>query len=136
MIFQCMQGLSILKGEKVVSLLMCSILLITTIMFTPSMTLIWIKYLIEYQLLEQSDIAYHVWQSAKDKSESEESTFIRMDIVWALLSASTGYGCTLKFARLSKVARFVLVLPHSNAGEERVLVWCVLMEHLQVKPQS
>ena len=80
-----------------------------------------------------------MWQLTKDKSESdasEESTFICMDIVWAFLSASTGYGCILKFARLSKVARLVLVLPHSNAGEERVLVWCVLIEHLQIKPQS
>ena len=79
---------------------------------------------VEYQLLEQSDIPQHVWQSAKEKregDESEESTFIRMDVVWAFLSsATTGDGCKLKFARLSKVARLILVLPHSNAGEERV----------------
>ena len=65
-----------------------------------------------------------MWQSAKEVSEgdeSEDSIFIRMDVVWAFLSnVSTGDGCRLKFARLSKVARLVLVLPHSNAGEERV----------------
>ena len=70
---------------------------------------------VEYQLLEESDIPQHVWQSAtkSEGDESEESTFIRMDVVWAFLSnASTGDGCRLKFARLSKVARLVLVLPH------------------------
>ena len=56
---------------------------------------------VEYQLFEQSDIPHHVWQSAKEMSEggeSEESTFIRMDVIWAFLSkASTGDSCRLKF---------------------------------------
>ena len=38
-----------------------------------------------------------------------------MDVVWAFLSnVSTVGGCRLKFADLSKVARFVLVLPHMS----------------------
>ena len=31
-------------------------------------------------------------------------------------------GCKLRFPNLSKVARLILVLPHSNAGEERVFL--------------
>ena len=107
---------------------MWSNLLLATKTFSLSMMWIWMDAIfdefVEYQLLEQSDIPQHVWQSAKEKSEgdeSEESTFIRMDVVWAFLNnASTGDGCRLKFARLSKVARLVLVLPHSNAGEESI----------------
>ena len=93
---------------------------------TFSLLMIWMEYLMNWsnQLLEQSDIPQYVWQSAKEKSdgdESEESTSIRMDVRWAFLSsATTGDGCRLKFARLLKVARLILVLPYSNAGEERI----------------
>ena len=43
------------------------------------------------------------------------------DVIWAFLSTKkTGDGCKLKFSNLSKVAKLVLTLPHSNAGEEWV----------------
>ena len=86
---------------------------------------------VEYQLLEQNDVPQHVWQSAKEKSEDEESTFICMDVVWGFLSsASTGDGCRIKSAHLSKFARLVLVLPHSNAGDE----WIISMVRLKKMP--
>ena len=55
-----------------------------------------------------------------------------MDVVWAFLSnVSTGDGCRLKFARLSKVARLVLVLPYliQMLVRREYSVWCVLIRH-------
>ena len=44
-----------------------------------------------------------------------------MDVIWAFLGVLKNHdGCKLRFPNLSKIARLVLVLPHSNAGEERV----------------
>lgn len=41
--------------------------------------------------------------------------------LWAFLSKKKSPdGCTLKFANLARVAQLLLVLPHSNAGEERI----------------
>lgn len=46
-----------------------------------------------------------------------------MDVVWGFLSTmKTGDGCILKFPHLSRLAKLVLTLPHSNAGEERVFI--------------
>jgi hypothetical protein len=43
-----------------------------------------------------------------------------MDVIWGYLSSlKLSSGCC-KFGKLSKVAKTVLILPHSNAGEERV----------------
>lgn len=44
----------------------------------------------------------------------------RADELWAYLSTLKSCDGTLKFPKLSKVAKLVLVLPHSNAEEERV----------------
>ena len=75
--------------------------------------------------MEKDDIASSVWRDAKEEIVDEEtqaiSEFTRMDIVWAYLSQiKSADGCTLKFRFLAKVAEIVLVLPYSNAGEERV----------------
>ena len=44
-----------------------------------------------------------------------------MDVIWAFLgSMKTSNGCSLRFPNLSRVARLIWVLPHSNTGEERV----------------
>ena len=40
-----------------------------------------------------------------------------MDILWAFLDNSTNH---LRFSYLSKIAKLVLTIPHSNADEERV----------------
>ena len=44
-----------------------------------------------------------------------------MDTIWDYLSTVALPGLeTLRFSRLSKVAKVVLTIPHSNAAEERV----------------
>ena len=44
-----------------------------------------------------------------------------MDIIWAYLSRrKSPDGCSLRFPNLAKIAQLILVLPHSNAGEERI----------------
>ena len=43
-----------------------------------------------------------------------------MDKVWGYLSSVKEHDGSLKFLYLSQVSRLILVIPHSNAGEERV----------------
>ena len=43
-----------------------------------------------------------------------------MDVIWTYLSGVNNVDSSLRFELLSSVARLVLVIPHSNAGEERV----------------
>ncbi|KAK6191362.1 hypothetical protein SNE40_003074 [Patella caerulea] len=43
-----------------------------------------------------------------------------MDVIWGFLGHMVHAGGRLRFAKLSAVAKLVLVIPHSNAGEERV----------------
>ena len=78
---------------------------------------------VTYQLLNSEDIPKSVWDSAKEAvdSNSDQQPFVRMDVIWAFLSdMKTGDGCNLKLPHLSRIAKLVLTLPHSNAGEERV----------------
>lgn len=81
---------------------------------------------IQYQLLSKEDIPKEVWDAACVRSSEEDEEgdkaerFYRMDIVGHhLANLKGGDGC-LTFPRLSNVAKLVLTLPHSNAGEERV----------------
>lgn len=67
--------------------------------------------LIEYQLLDDSEIPESVWKSATIQ-EDESVTYYRMDIIWHYLA-------NLQIGRISKVAELVLIIPHSNAEEER-----------------
>jgi hypothetical protein len=74
-----------------------------------------------YQLLEETDIREEVWTSALIvHNKDEESRHYRMDCVWDELSKIKNPDGTSQFRRLSKVAHIVLVIPHSNAQEERV----------------
>ena len=43
-----------------------------------------------------------------------------MDIVWHHISPIRDPDNTLRFARLSHIVKLILVIPHSNAEEERV----------------
>lgn len=66
--------------------------------------------------MEKEDIPSSIWDLA---TVSENS--VRMDVIWGFLSSlRTGDGCSYKFPHLSRIAKLVLTLPHSNAGEERV----------------
>lgn len=77
----------------------------------------------DYQLLEMVDIPDSVWKEATiDQGDTEASIgkYHRMDVLWAHLSSIQNVDCSLRFKYLSAVAKLVLVIPHSNAGEERV----------------
>ena len=52
--------------------------------------------------------------------EDNEKVYYRMDKIWGYLSGVRECDGSLKFSLLSSVGRLVIVLPHSNAGEERV----------------
>ena len=84
---------------------------------------------VDYQMLKKSDIPDEVWESARVKVteededgavEEETASFFRMGSIWAYISSMKLADHSLKFRRLCKVAKTVLILPHSNAGEERV----------------
>ena len=65
----------------------------------------------KYQLLSNEDIPKKVWDEAQIKLSNEEneeksSSSFRMDVIWGYLV-------------MSDVAKTVLILPHSNAGEEK-----------------
>ena len=56
-----------------------------------------------------------------DNEEESRQTFNLINVVWGhLKQTNTLNGCRLPFPNLTQVAKMVLVLPHSNAGEERV----------------
>ena len=52
--------------------------------------------------------------------EDEERTHIRADLLWHRLEHLRDVNGKLKFGLLANVAKLVLILPHSNADEERV----------------
>ena len=66
----------------------------------------------EYQAMVKGDIPQHIWDEAfvKDTSQSDH---YRMDMVWGYLRQ--------RFSLLSEIALAILVVPHSNAADERVL---------------
>ena len=72
-----------------------------------------------YQLLQKSDIPPKVWKEA-EVHEGEE-TYCSIDVLWSFLSTMKKAGSSeLKLGRLFKIAKCILVIPHSNASEERV----------------
>lgn len=62
-----------------------------------------------------------IWDRAKvEPNEEDGEVHYRMDIFWHYLSTLKSGDSRLRFRRLSKVAKLVLTIPHSNAEEERV----------------
>ena len=60
-----------------------------------------------------------MWEQAKAKQDEE--TYCQIDVLWGYLCKIQSIGSSeLKFHRLIEVAKSVLVIPHSNATEERV----------------
>lgn len=56
-----------------------------------------------------------------EKEDYEEvKKYYRMDVIWGYLSTMKAGDGQFQFKKLFKVAKIILVLPHSNAGEERV----------------
>ena len=71
----------------------------------------------DYITLTDGEIGRNIWDDAKVvdgyNEDSEEVFHYRMDIVWWQSS-------TRRFKHLHKLAEAVLVISHSNAGEERL----------------
>ena len=75
---------------------------------------------VDYKILKQDSIPEDVWESAKVQDEQVSRYIYRMDVIWAYLSQMKLANGELRYKRLSDVAKLVLIIPHSNAGEERV----------------
>ena len=72
-----------------------------------------------YQLIEDNEIPQGIWDTATVK-EDDGKCYYRMDILWHFLSTLKMPDGSHCFGKLTKVAKLVLVIPHSNAEEERV----------------
>ncbi len=70
-------------------------------------------------LMEKEEIPQRVWDSALN-SEGEGQEYHRLDVLWTFLRSAKNPDVMPRFLRLGAVAEIVLVLPHSNAQEERV----------------
>ena len=75
---------------------------------------------IAYQLLQDEDIPSHVWDKATVVADDDGHEYYRMDILWHHISTLKSLDGRARFSRLSKLAMLVLVIPHSNAEEERI----------------
>jgi len=72
-----------------------------------------------YQLLQEEEIPKEVWVEALVYYDDEKS-YHRMDIIWNFLSNMKLPDGSLCYKRLSCISKLILVLPHSNAEEERL----------------
>lgn len=76
---------------------------------------------IEFQLLHDENIPKQIWDQATVKVDAENDKFYhRMDIIWHYLSSLKAPDHTARFSRLSRIAMLALLIPHSNAQEERI----------------
>jgi hypothetical protein len=78
----------------------------------------------DYRTMTEDEIGQKAWSEAKvvDGSAGGEEIFhYRMDVLWWYISDMVVPGSNKKrFCHLLKEAELVLILPHSNAGEERL----------------
>ena len=75
------------------------------------------------QLLNEREIPQTVWDDTYvvEKDDGKEvKRYYGMDVIWGYLSTMKSAEGQLMFKRLFKAAKLILVLPHSNAEEERV----------------
>lgn len=70
-------------------------------------------------MLDESDIPNDIWDEAI-VHQNEEVSYYRMDTVWHHIATMRAPDSRPRFARLCRIAKLTLVLPHSNAQEERV----------------
>ena len=94
--------------------------------FSPTILDLLHEEFIEYQLLDKSIITEHQWNEAivsvscADDETPEKNVYYRMDTIWGFISELKKVDSSPRFKYLSMVAKLVLCIPHSNAGEERV----------------
>ena len=65
----------------------------------------------EYQAMVKGDVLQHSWDEAF-VNDTSQSNHYRIDMVWGYLRQ--------RFPLLSEIALAILVVPHSNAADERV----------------
>ena len=65
----------------------------------------------QYKTMSNDDISKEIWEESLVKV-SEGHTYHRMDIIWGEIRKS--------LPKLADIALFLLTIPHSNAGEERI----------------
>ena len=76
---------------------------------------------INYKLLVQDNVPSSIWkESLVVTDESSDVTHHRADVIWHYLSTHKAPDGSFFFSRLSQVAKLVLLIPHSNATEERI----------------
>lgn len=88
--------------------------------FTPAQMDMLQEEFVDYQLLQKSDIADVVWKEALVYEDENEKQYYRMDVIWGYISNVRNIDSSFRFLYLSKLAKLILIIPHSNAGEERV----------------
>ena len=77
----------------------------------PSMLDVVEEQFLDFQAMADTDIPANVWEESLVQ-ETKRETFYRMDIIWGYLKS--------KVPLLCEIALSVLVIPDSNAAEERV----------------
>ena len=83
---------------------------------------------IDYQCMNDADIGDEAWEEAKvsdgvknDINEENNSYHYWVDILWWHIAQLCIPGCSVKrFKYLIKLAKLVLIMPHSNAELERL----------------
>ena len=75
---------------------------------------------VNYQLLNTHEIPDSVWEEALLTCDEDGKQYYRVDRVWGYISEIKNVDGSPRYQLLSKIARLVIVIPHSNAGEERV----------------
>ena len=76
---------------------------------------------IDFQLLAEDDIPSTIWENASiTLDDCALVKHYRLDVIWHHLATMKAPDGTLRFNRLCRVAKLVMVIPHSNAQEERV----------------
>ena len=74
---------------------------------------------VDYQLMNESDLPDDVRQAATVQLDDDgNAVSFRMDIIWGYLG-NLKVNDYPRYKTLSKLAKLILVLPHSNAEEER-----------------
>ena len=78
---------------------------------------------VSYQVLNKEDIPQHVWEETAVFDEGQDGLkHYRMDKIWSEIASIKNVKESYRFELLAKVAKFILVILHSNAGEERVFI--------------
>lgn len=76
---------------------------------------------VDFQLLRHANIPPAVWEQALVVHACPGSVaHHRVDVIWHYMSTMKAPDHSLRFIRHSQVAKLVMVIPHSNAQEERI----------------